>query len=150
MEAVTVESPKDDNPPRPAVDRPCCAPTGLMCRSRGCEGGLLLGGFSGIAGTQRHGTLSKRLLLRQAEAVERWLAGRSGLTVLEAGCGTGWFCERLTDFSVTGTDLADEVLDRARARAADVTYLAGDIITVEVGGGFDVVLSLEVRSTWPT
>lgn len=55
--------------------------------------------------------------LDQAELTEAWMAGRSGLDVLDVGCGGGWLCKRLVRFgNVVGTDLADEVISRARAR----------------------------------
>ncbi len=85
--------------------------------------------------------------LRQAEVVNDWLAGHSHLSILDAGCGTGWLCERLQPFgAVTGTDLADEVVEQARQRVPKARFVAGDIMTVDVGRGFDVVTSLEVLS----
>jgi len=42
----------------------------------------------------------------QAEKVEKWLRqlDRRDLRILDAGCGTGWFCERLLQFGmVTGS-----------------------------------------------
>lgn len=85
--------------------------------------------------------------MRQAEVIESWLAGRKDLSILDAGCGSGWFTARLLQFgSVVGTDLADEVLARARARVPAATFVAGDVMTVDVGTGFDVVVTLEVLS----
>ena len=70
--------------------------------------------------------------------------------ILDAGCGTGWMTERLLPFgTVVGTDLADEVVDRAAARVPEARFVAGDIMTVDVGGNFDVVVSLEVLSHVP-
>lgn len=84
---------------------------------------------------------------RQAEVVRGWLSGRSGLTILDAGCGTGWLSEQLTEFGqVVGTDLADEVVARAQQRVPQARFVAGDVMTVDVGTGFDVVVSLEVLS----
>jgi 2-polyprenyl-3-methyl-5-hydroxy-6-metoxy-1,4-benzoquinol methylase len=48
--------------------------------------------------------------------------------------------------SVVATDLADEVLERAQRRFPDVRFVSGDVMTVDVGSGFDVVVSLEVLS----
>lgn len=82
---------------------------------------------------------------RQAEVVTGWLDSRSGLSLLDAGCGSGWMCAQLRPFGeVVGTDLADEVVARAGERLPDVRFVAGDIMTVDVGGDFDVVVSLEV------
>ena len=84
---------------------------------------------------------------RQAEVVMQWLDGRSDLAILDAGCGTGWMCAQLTSRgTVVGTDLADEVVERARQRVPDACFVAGDIMSVELSGEFDVVVSLEVLS----
>jgi SAM-dependent methyltransferase len=85
--------------------------------------------------------------LRQAEVVESWLAGQADRKILEVGCGTGWMAERLTRYgTVTATDLADEALARASERCPEVRFVAGDFSTVDVGEGYDVVVSLEVLS----
>lgn len=89
------------------------------------------------------GTVSKR----QAAVIHRWLRGDQNLSILDAGCGTGWFTEQLVAFGqVVGTDLADEVVERAAARVPAARFLVGDIMTVDVGREFDVVVSLEVLS----
>lgn len=85
--------------------------------------------------------------LDQASTVERWMGDRRDLKILDAGCGTGWLCERLVPFgTVVGTDLADDVVNRARERVPEATFVAGDIMSVDVGGDFDVIVSLEVLS----
>jgi 2-polyprenyl-3-methyl-5-hydroxy-6-metoxy-1,4-benzoquinol methylase len=84
---------------------------------------------------------------RQAEVVEAWLSGRRELRLLDVGCGSGWMCERLLSFgSVTGTDLADEVVERARDRLPAAQFFAGDFATVDVGVDYDVIVALEVLS----
>jgi 2-polyprenyl-3-methyl-5-hydroxy-6-metoxy-1,4-benzoquinol methylase len=86
-----------------------------------------------------------RVSLEQAQAVDGWLAGRQGLSILEAGCGAGWMCERLAKFgTVVGIDQADEVVERARQRVPSVTFVAGDLLEVDLGSGYDVAVSLEV------
>src|SRR6185312_9908310 len=86
----------------------------------------------------------------QAEIITGWLRefGRHDLDILDAGCGTGWLCERLRPFgAVTGTDLSHEILDRARMRLPDVRFVAGDFMTLDFGrGAFDVVTTLKVLS----
>lgn len=65
--------------------------------------------------------------LRQAAIVQAWLkaVGRRDLDIIDVGCGAGWLCPQLTPFGrVTGTDLSDEVLARARQRAPEVRYIA--------------------------
>ena len=94
---------------------------------------------------------------RQAAVVLDWLrmlsAGQpdQGLDILEVGCGSGWMCERLAVFGrVTGTDLADEVIDRARVRAPHIRFYAGDFLSLDLpAGSADVVVALEVLSHVP-
>ena len=97
----------------------------------------------------REGRLSPSSI-RQAEVLNQWLIalGRRDLAIVDVGCGAGWTCERLAAFgSVTGVDLADEVLDRARTRLPHVRFLTGDVFSVELPReSFDVVVSLEVLS----
>ncbi|HEY8507270.1 MAG TPA: class I SAM-dependent methyltransferase [Steroidobacteraceae bacterium] len=68
-------------------------------------------------------------------------------TILEAGCGSGWMCDLLSQLGrVTGLDLADEVIARARINYPQVRFFAGDILTTDVGEGYDVVVNMEVLS----
>ena len=83
----------------------------------------------------------------QARVVEEWLRGRSGLSILEAGCGTGWMSARLAEFgSVHGIDQANEVVERARHRVPHVSFEAGDLLETDLGSGYDVAVTLEVLS----
>jgi 2-polyprenyl-3-methyl-5-hydroxy-6-metoxy-1,4-benzoquinol methylase len=88
--------------------------------------------------------------IRQAETAEGWLRRlkRHDLRILDVGCGTGWFCQRLLQFgTVTGVDLADEVIQRARRRIPEATFIAGDVFSALLPlGNFDVVTSFEVLS----
>lgn len=85
---------------------------------------------------------------RQAQVILGWLEaqGRQGLDLIDVGCGSGWLCPMLAGYGrVTGTDLSDEVLERARLRNPQVTFLAGDFMTLDLPlGTYDVVTSLEV------
>ncbi len=84
---------------------------------------------------------------RQAEVVIDWLGDDCRLRILDAGCGTGWMSEALLAYgSVVGTDLADAVVARAAERVPDAVFVAGDVMTVDLPGPFDVVVSLEVLS----
>lgn len=87
---------------------------------------------------------------RQAEVVCKWLSslGRKDLELMDLGCGSGWLCPELTRFGrVTGVDLSDEVLARARSRMPDVTFVSGDFMKLDFGkSSFDVIISLEVLS----
>ncbi|HEX7080818.1 MAG TPA: class I SAM-dependent methyltransferase, partial [Gammaproteobacteria bacterium] len=83
----------------------------------------------------------------QMEMLHRWLEGRSGLRILDAGCGSGWTAKALLQYgSVVGTDLADEAITRARARVPEATFIAGDFMKLDLGERFDVVVCLEVLS----
>ncbi len=88
--------------------------------------------------------------IRQRETVLAWLdaLGNDDLDIIDIGCGTGWLCKSMTQFGrVTGTDLADEVLSRARVAAPEVQFIAGDFFDLALPEGeFDVVVSLEVLS----
>src|SRR5215213_444620 len=95
------------------------------------------------AQSREHG--QDRVSLDQARVVEGWLKGRQGLSILEAGCGAGWMSERLAKFgSVIAVDLADEVIERAQQRVPAVRFIAGDLLEIDLGSGYDVVVSLEV------
>lgn len=88
--------------------------------------------------------------LRQSQIVCAWLdeLGRSDLDILDVGCGAGWLEQTISRYGhVTATDIADEVLDRARARSPEVTFIAGDFLALPFAeASFDVVVSLEVLS----
>lgn len=87
---------------------------------------------------------------RQAEVILGWLerSGQRNLKILEVGCGTGWFCPQLARYGmVTGTDLSDEVLARAKKRFPEVNYVAGDFMVLDFDReDFDLVITLEVLS----
>jgi 2-polyprenyl-3-methyl-5-hydroxy-6-metoxy-1,4-benzoquinol methylase len=88
--------------------------------------------------------------LRQQEVLLKWLKnpGRRDLKIIDFGCGAGWLCQDLVEFgAVTGVDLVEEVLVRARERMPNVTFIAGDLMAPDLGAAqFDVVISLEVLS----
>jgi 2-polyprenyl-3-methyl-5-hydroxy-6-metoxy-1,4-benzoquinol methylase len=86
----------------------------------------------------------------QAQVVCGWLSSlrRRDLDIIEVGCGAGWFCPQLTQFGrVTGTDLSDEVLARAKHRAPEINFIPGDFMDLDFGANyFDVIVTLEVLS----
>jgi 2-polyprenyl-3-methyl-5-hydroxy-6-metoxy-1,4-benzoquinol methylase len=86
----------------------------------------------------------------QSAAILRWMTAlaRADLRIIDVGCGTGWMSERLAPFGhVTATDLADEVLQRARVRAPHVEFISGDFMQLPFErDSFDVAVSLEVLS----
>ena len=82
--------------------------------------------------------------------IEGWLDARGsrGIDLIDVGCGAGWMCERLARYGrVTGTDWADEVVERARRRLPQVQFIAGDFFSLQLAPEcFDVAVSLEVLS----
>lgn len=66
--------------------------------------------------------------------------------ILDVGCGAGWMCAQLTRFgTVTGTDLADEVLARAATRWLQVRFVPGDFMALPFPpAAFDVIVCFEV------
>ncbi|MEZ5961814.1 MAG: methyltransferase domain-containing protein [Hyphomonadaceae bacterium] len=88
--------------------------------------------------------------LDQRDVVLNWLRqlGRTDLDIIEVGCGTGWLCPSLAAFGrVTGTDLSDEVVNRAQERMPEIKFVAGDFMGLDFpDAGYDVIVSLEVLS----
>lgn len=71
----------------------------------------------------------------------------SGATVLDAGCGVGFFSKRLASagYRVTGVDFAPDAIERAKAEDTDgaVAWTVSALETLDVGE-FDVVLNVDV------
>jgi SAM-dependent methyltransferase len=84
----------------------------------------------------------------QASVIVSWLqyVARTDLHIIDIGCGSGWLCQHLTQFGqVTGTDLSDQVLQRAALRVPTATFLPGDFMTLSLDAqSYDVAVSLEV------
>jgi len=77
------------------------------------------------------------------------LEPRSGMKVLDAGCGTGNFSLKLSRLgcAVTGVDLSGEMLaiaiEKARAENLEVEFLPMDVKALEFSdGAFDAVISM--------
>ncbi len=87
---------------------------------------------------------------RQAQTILGWLkeTDRGPRTIVELGCGSGWLCDRMTEFGrVRGIDLSNEVLARSRARFPKATFTEGDFMQMELPpASADVVVALEVLS----
>lgn len=82
--------------------------------------------------------------------VVEWLMalGRTGLDVINVGCGAGWLEPTLMQFgNVTGTDLSESVLVRAQERTPEARFVAGDFMALDFGAAkYDVVVTLEMLS----
>jgi SAM-dependent methyltransferase len=63
-------------------------------------------------------------------------------SVLDAGCGTGRVAVELArrGMEVAGVDVDPSMLDVARSKAPDLTWVDGDLATVDLGRPFDVVV----------
>jgi 2-polyprenyl-3-methyl-5-hydroxy-6-metoxy-1,4-benzoquinol methylase len=66
--------------------------------------------------------------------------------IIDLGCGTGWYTERLGRFgSVTGVDLSEEAIAMAKADFPLVTFHAGNLYELPLQAEhYDVVVSQEV------
>jgi SAM-dependent methyltransferase len=66
--------------------------------------------------------------------------------ILDLGCGTGWFTERLAAFgSATGVDLSLKAMAEAKEQLSKATFLGGDLFEVDLPRGhYDVVVSQQV------
>ncbi|MCK4941737.1 class I SAM-dependent methyltransferase, partial [candidate division WOR-3 bacterium] len=81
---------------------------------------------------------------RKDVLVLRKLIGRhlksDGRKLLDVACGTGLEDKYLKKtFKVTGVDLNESVLQIARKRNPDVTYLSGDMQTFRLRSRYDVI-----------
>jgi SAM-dependent methyltransferase len=78
--------------------------------------------------------------------LQRLLALRPGETLLDVGCGSGWFTRRFAagnDYCVTGLDNAAARLAFARAHSHNERYLEGDARALPFAdAAFDCVVSV--------
>lgn len=84
------------------------------------------------AGTDVHG---------EATFCETLLA--PGASVLDAGCGTGRVAIRLAErgFDCVGVDVDASMLDAARRRAPGLTWVQADLVNLDLGRTFDLVVA---------
>lgn len=88
----------------------------------------------------------------QVDKVLTWVKslGRTDMRLLDVGCGAGMFCSLLMPFGkVTGIDIADRVLERARGRLQNVRFITGDFLQADFREEFDLILTVEVLSHVP-
>ena len=64
------------------------------------------------------------------------------LSVLDAGCGTGRVAMELyrRGIDVVGVDLDEKMLGTARRKAPDLSWVSGDLATLELGRTFDAAV----------
>jgi SAM-dependent methyltransferase len=75
-----------------------------------------------------------------------------GVDVLDVGSGDGGTLAWLVELGASpkrlvGVDLVGERVERARSKFANVRFMAGDFVALDVGGPFDVVLLIAVLSS---
>jgi SAM-dependent methyltransferase len=70
------------------------------------------------------------------------VTGFAPASVLDAGCGTGRVGIELArrGIEVVGVDADPDMLERARRRSTDVTWVLADLATLDLGRTFDVVV----------
>lgn len=82
----------------------------------------------------------------EADLVCRLLAGLDGApappSVMDAGCGTGRVAIELAGrgIDVVGVDLDEGMLDTAIAKAPELDWCRADLVDVDVGRSFDVIV----------
>lgn len=74
--------------------------------------------------------------------------GRTDLSIVDVGCGSGWTCEKMLPFGrITGVDFSPQTIGKAASRVPEATFVAGNLFEVALPmEAFDVVVSLEVLS----
>jgi 2-polyprenyl-3-methyl-5-hydroxy-6-metoxy-1,4-benzoquinol methylase len=86
--------------------------------------------------------------LRRAERLLEWLRslGLQDPEILDLGCGTGWFTERLAQFGhVTGVDLNRKGIEEARARIEQATFFAGNFFELALPRDhYDILVAQQV------
>ncbi len=66
-----------------------------------------------------------------------------GADLLDVGCGTGHHLNHLKDeFSCVGVDINQEMLELARKNVEGAEFIEADMITMDLGRRFDVILCL--------
>ena len=70
----------------------------------------------------------------------------TGGPIIDIGCGTGWLCDRLSQVApeVYGTDLAADVIARARDRHPHIRFSGGDFMALEFPlSHFEIAVCME-------
>jgi predicted TPR repeat methyltransferase len=67
----------------------------------------------------------------------------AGARVLDAGCGTGRIAARLTDlgFEAVGVDVDEAMIEVARERRPDITWVVSDLVGLRNDTGFDAIIA---------
>jgi SAM-dependent methyltransferase len=75
--------------------------------------------------------------------IDHHLAGRA-CRILDAGCGTGRLAVELErrGHTLTAVDLDPDMVDAARPKSSSITWLVGDLSTIDLAERFDVVVMI--------
>src|SRR5262245_38274266 len=86
--------------------------------------------------------------VRRGETIIDWLRALqlSNPTILDYGCGTGWFTDELSKLgAATGVDLSPAAIAAAQKRYSQPTFMAANLFELSLSNRqFDVIVSQEV------
>lgn len=91
---------------------------------------------------QDHDAASRRLTIidQQVDWIHRQVLGEKPATILDLGCGPGFYADRLSRLghTVTGIDISPASIDYARQQHAG-TFILGDVLSYPLNTGYDLV-----------
>jgi SAM-dependent methyltransferase len=92
---------------------------------------------------QDHDMASRRLTIvdQHVAWIQREVLGDKPATILDLGCGPGFYADRLSHLghTVTGIDISPASIDYARQQHAG-TFILGDALSHDLGTGYDLVM----------
>ncbi|MBI5959899.1 MAG: methyltransferase domain-containing protein [Chloroflexi bacterium] len=92
---------------------------------------------------QDHDAASRRMSIidRHVAWIHHKALGEKPSTVLDLGCGPGFYADRLSRLghTVTGIDISPASIDYARQHYTG-TFILGDVITHDLGTGYDLAM----------
>ncbi len=64
--------------------------------------------------------------------------------ILDAGCGTGRLAVELErrGHTVTAVDLDSDMVDKARPKSSTITWMVGDLASIDIADRFDIVVMI--------
>jgi SAM-dependent methyltransferase len=81
------------------------------------------------------------------DAIVKLRKSRTEVKILDVGCSGGFFTHLLRDLggSITGIDLSETAIQRARAKYNDITFQVGTVFDPALASGaYDIIICLEV------
>jgi ubiquinone/menaquinone biosynthesis C-methylase UbiE len=99
--------------------------------------------------------VTRQFFLFDRRAAVDLLDVQPGHHVFEFGCGTGWNFRHLRSRAparITGIDLSEAMLERARSRTRDAEIVRGDMTSVQLPGKAERILctyALSMVDRWP-